>query len=106
MSRTWLPLSVVLLALASPAPAADKAPAGTWKATIALPGGAQDPLWLVKIEEKAGAWTGKVLAASEEMPRCELVNLSVKNNVLSLVIKVGDVGRVSFEGSVPAKEDA
>src|SRR5262249_2638075 len=106
MYRIWLPLTAVMLALAGPASAAGKSPARTWKGTIALPGASQDPLWLIKIEEKDGNWTGKVLAAGEEMPRCELVNLSVKNNVLAMAIKVGDIGRVSFEGAVPAKEDA
>src|SRR5262245_4560697 len=60
LRRTWARLAVV--ALAPGLAAADKAPAGNWKLSPPLqPRGGDTPLWLIQVESKEGAWSGKVL---------------------------------------------
>ncbi|MBI1917337.1 MAG: DUF1223 domain-containing protein [Planctomycetes bacterium] len=83
---------------------AAKAPAGTWK--VLLPLQTADPWWLVRFEAKeGGAWSGKVVAHSEEVPRSELTNIALKDGILQFGVKVGDA-RLDFTIRVPAADAA
>ncbi len=96
-------LAVLALVLCGSTQAADKAPAGTWKVTLQSQDLNSNPLFLVKLEEKDGAWSGKLVATALESPRADLMNPSVKNGVLTFTLKVGDA-RISFEGKVAAED--
>jgi hypothetical protein len=66
LNSVWWAGSLVaaglLLALVPSLPAAEAALAGNWKVTV-LANGADISVWLVKIEEKGGKTTGKLLSA-------------------------------------------
>ncbi|HKB38958.1 MAG TPA: DUF1223 domain-containing protein, partial [Gemmataceae bacterium] len=72
---------------------AEKAPAGTWK--LFLPLQSADPWWLVRFESKENAWSGKIVASGEEVPRSQLSNVQLKDGVLQFAIKAGDA-RLDF----------
>lgn len=108
MSRCWLPLSVVLLALAGRAPAADKSPAGNWKLLLPLSG--DTAAFLIGLQEKDGAWTAKSLGSAIKDPTGDLVNIdittaSVKDNLLTLNVKLGS-RRLTIEAKLPKDEAA
>src|SRR5262249_7347547 len=72
---------------------AAKAPAATWK--LSLPLQSADPWWLVRFESKENAWSGKIVASGEEVPRSQLSNVQLKDGVLQFAIKAGDA-RLDF----------
>ena len=81
MARTMWLAAAVLLAAIAPSPAADKAPAGTWKVLLPLnppQRGGASPIWLLSFEEKDGAMTGKVLASHSEIGRSEMGAATVR----------------------------
>src|SRR5262249_17925139 len=82
---------------------AEKAPAGTWK--LSLPLQTAEPWWLVRFESKENAWSGKVVASGEEMPRSQLTNVQLKDGVLQFAIKAGDA-RLDFNIRVPSPDAA
>lgn len=112
--RTWALLASVLLAFSGSlaadkaddkptAPAAAKAPAGTWKFLAVEKD--ETPLWLIRLQAKDGKWSGEVLAHGEEAPRAALSTVAVKDGTLRFTLKAAD-RRVNFEGKVPAADAA
>jgi hypothetical protein len=98
----WAALAIIVLAVAGRARAADaSALAGTWKVVVE-----QQPLWLVKLDNKGGKWTGKVIATApgafgSAPVATELINLLLARGVLRFDLKVDTAGTFAFEGKVP-----
>src|SRR5262245_18327781 len=82
---------------------AEKAPAGTWK--LSLPLQSAEPWWLVRFESKENAWSGKIVASGEEVPRSQLTNVQLKDGVLQFAIKAGDA-RLDFSIRGPSPDAA
>jgi len=83
----------------------DKALAGNWKITLALPR-AQKPvtLWLVKFNKKDNAWSPELLATAEGLresdpAEAKFSEFAIKDGVLSFNIKMGDL-KIEVEGKV------
>lgn len=105
MARRLIATLALVLVAVGFAPAQDKAPAGSWKVAIPLQGPDETPLWLIKLEQKEGAWTGTVVASAEELGKGAITHLSVKGDALSFAIKAND-NRIQFDGKVdPASAD-
>ncbi len=111
MVRAATPLLAILLALTGLVvandnpPAAEKAKleaapaAGNWKVSIPLIGG-NKPLWIVKIDQKDGKWTGEV-SKSEDVPPTTIEKLAVTGDSLSFNLKLAsDGGAANFQFEV------
>src|SRR5437870_13892428 len=104
MTRPWLALTAVLLALAGTAPAADKAPAGTWK--VLLASSSDSPAMLVRLQEQDGAWSGKALGSALKAPgsrealHIEVTRVTLRDGVLTLGLKLGS-RRATIEAKLP-----
>jgi hypothetical protein len=85
--------------------AVTKAPAGTWKFVLPMHPRKDSFLWLVQIEQKAGDWSGKLLATGEAAPRSRLMGVTFKDNILHFTLKAGQE-RIHFEGRVPTADVA
>jgi hypothetical protein len=107
MVRAVTPLLAILLALTGLVVAADNPPAaeksklesapaaGNWKVSIPLIGG-NKPLWIVKIEQKDGKWSGEV-SKSEDVPPTTIEKLAVTGDSLSFNLKLAsDGGAATF----------
>lgn len=107
MARLLCFLIAALLVSSNATRAADKAPAGNWKIMLPLNpaarGGADLPLWLLGVEEKDGAFTGKIVASHEGVGKTEVLGLTVKEGVLRFTLRAGD-DRIGFEGKLPEGE--
>jgi len=119
MVRAATPLLAILLALTGLVVAADNPPAaekakteatpaaGNWKVSIPLIGG-NKPLWVIKIEQKDGKWTGEV-SKSEDVPPTTIDKLAVTGDTLSFNLKLASESGPAnflFEIKVPKKEGA
>lgn len=109
--RSWTLLAGVLLAFSGAALTADKpdgkpaakAPAGTWK--VMLPALQKSPVWLIRLDEKDGKWSGTVVATDERLPPSELIRPSLKDGVLHFTLKLAGALR-NFECRVAAPDAA
>src|SRR6185437_8628759 len=98
-----LALAGFLLAGMSAVQAAEGTPpAGTWKLTLPLLKSGSDALWLVKMENKDGKWTGSVLASAEGRTMT-LEGLSVTKDMLRLSLK-SPAQTIAFEFRLPANK--
>jgi hypothetical protein len=94
-------LAGLFLAFPPPARAADAPPAGTWKLSLPIQAGAPpQALWLVKLEDKGGKWTGAVTARDRNAVPAAVDNVSVEKGALRFTLKVGET-TFRFEGKVP-----
>jgi hypothetical protein len=98
--RSWPLLALGLLALASLAPAAGPDLAGNWK--VVLLDGDNQTLWLLQLEGKGGKWSGKVLAAAENVQEATLEDLNVTDDKIAFSLKA-EKKSFPFEGTI-AKE--
>ncbi|HJT75913.1 MAG TPA: hypothetical protein VJ739_01820 [Gemmataceae bacterium] len=100
---SWALLAGLLLALPGTAPAAGSDLAGNWKLTM-LDQGSQPTLWLIRLAEKDGTWTGSVLSTGslggQRLPEATLEGLNVGKDLVHFNVKMA--GRTfSFEGKLP-----
>jgi hypothetical protein len=100
-----LALAGLLLAGVSLVQAAEETPpAGAWKITLPLAEKIGDkPLWLLKLDNKDGKWTGSVSAHAEGMPEATLENLSVTKDRLRFALKMPNL-TFPFEFRLPAEK--
>lgn len=97
MVRTlWSGLAGLLL-MAAAAPAAD-APAGTWKFTF-YTGGEARTLWLIKLDNAGGKWTGEVVSRADQVPETTVEDLQVADGQIRLTLKLGRQD-LTFEGKI------
>jgi hypothetical protein len=104
----WASLAVVLLAAAGPVRAAEDWLAGNWKVLLRSQG-LQHALWLVKLENKDGKWSGKVLATAPKAfgpdpVATALTDLSLSRGVLRFNLKLDTGDNFAFEGKVPDRQ--
>jgi hypothetical protein len=87
---TFLSLSFATLTQAG-----EPSPAGTWKIALPTRQGVQ-VLWLVRLSETDGKWTGAVVASAEGLPKSNLEGLTVTKDLASFRLSVkGD--KIPFE---------
>src|SRR5262245_49493032 len=104
MVRTTIALLAgMFLALPGAARAADPPPAGNWKITILNPDD-QQTLWIIKLVNTDGKWTGSVLAAAEGLPKFTLEDLSLAGERLRFRLQGGQQA-FTFDSRLP-KEGA
>jgi hypothetical protein len=96
----WALLAVLAVALAAPIQGADETPSDTWKTTLYLQGQPQ-PLWILKLQNKDGKWTGDIAVTTEQVPKTTLSDLKVIDGIMSFTLKFGEV-TLQFEGKAPA----
>jgi hypothetical protein len=96
----WALPAVLAVALAAPIQGADETPSDTWKVTVYLQGQPQ-PLWLVKLQDKDGKWTGELTASNENVPKTTLSDLKVTDGLMHFTLKLGET-TLHFEGKAPA----
>jgi hypothetical protein len=106
MARTtWALITLACLAVPGSARAADEAPpAGTWKLTFleqTREGTHYNTFWIIKLAQKDGKWSGKVIATAPQVRRDATVEtVSVTGGRVQLTLKM--VEQIfSFEGKVP-----
>jgi hypothetical protein len=101
-------ISTALLAaalLVTPGGAADgpAPPAGNWKFVLPLNPAAR-PMWILRLAQKDGSWSGAVIARSEEnkqkVPPATLGGLSVADDTLRFTLRT-TTQVFRFEGKVP-----
>src|SRR5262245_3555956 len=99
LRRTWALLAGLVLFLPGVGRAAD-APGGTWKLSLPLEARAA-PMWLIQIDQKGTAWTGKVVASAEVVAATKLAGLVVGKDSVRFMLMQG--ARIfNFEGIVKA----
>src|SRR5438445_6547213 len=96
----WTLLAVLASALLAPVQGADETPNDTWKVTVHLRGQPQ-PLWLIKLQNRDGKWTGEVVASNDEVPKTTLSELKVTDGFMRFTLTFGDTA-LQFEGKAPA----
>jgi hypothetical protein len=101
MPRRTLALLIGLALLTvRPAPAADDAAKDNWKFTIYLQGQPQI-LWLLKLDNKDGKWTGSIVKGREGVPQATLSDAKVSDGMLKFDIKIEKGPTFAFEGKIP-----
>jgi hypothetical protein len=99
-------LAGLIIACAGAVRAAEEAPApaGTWKVVLPLEKNlAGEALWLVKLDNKDGKWTGSVLANGATVRKATFEDLKVTKEVVRFALKIpGQVFR--FEFRLPAEQ--
>src|SRR5262245_21365662 len=96
MSRL-VPALLAGLFVAGSASSAD-GPAGNWK--LSLNGG--QLIFLIKLEEKAGKWSGQLLDVSRpNLPKVTVNDVSVTADRLKLALRI-ESEELSFDGKLPA----
>jgi hypothetical protein len=95
-------LGGLLLLVSGGVRAADEPAAGIYKVNILRPGG-QTTLWLLKLDNKDGKWSGDTIAAtvSDDPPKAAVANVGVKEGMLRLTFKL-ESAKFPFEGKLPA----
>src|SRR5260370_10528412 len=102
MARKTLALLVGLALLAlGPAHGADEPSKDNWKFTLYLQGQPQ-VLWLIKLTNKDGKWTGEVAKSREGVPATKLSDLAVTDGTLRFNLKIEKGPSIAFEGKMPA----
>jgi hypothetical protein len=102
MARKTLALLVGLALLAlGPAHGADEPSKDNWKFTLYLQGQPQ-VLWLIKLTNKDGKWTGQVAKSREGVPTTTLSDLAVSDGTLRFNLKIEKGPSFAFEGKMPA----
>jgi hypothetical protein len=92
-----LPVLASLHGAADEPPAVPPVPGGTWKVMLpGLRGAGSQPVWLLKIDSKDDAWTGKVLASGvsgdgRRWPKAEVEKVSVAKEALRFTLKAPDL---------------
>ena len=98
--HSWALVAGLLFVLPGLAPAAEPDLAGNWKVTM-LDQGKQPTLWLLRLENKDGKWSGEVLGTGEKLPKSTLSDLSVTDDAVRFAIKI-EGRQLTFEGKLPA----
>lgn len=80
---------------------ADDPPAGTWK--FVVPSDSNNPLWLIKLENKDGKWVGKGIASAMGLPEATVEDVNLDKDLLSLKLRLKGT-LLRFEGRLPAKD--
>jgi hypothetical protein len=101
-------LSALLLAAAGDAAGdASAPPAGNWKFVLPLNATAR-PLWIIKLAQKDGSWSGDVISRSEDepkAPRATLSDLVVAGNTLRFTLRT-PAQVLRFEAKLPKEAGA
>jgi hypothetical protein len=98
------PTLALAAALAAPAQAPDASLAGNWKVMLPLQGDTPQALWLMKLEQKDGKWTGTVLESAQDVPKADLQNLTVEKDQVRFGLKLPNL-TISFEGRLPKEKE-
>src|SRR5437763_707757 len=81
-------LAALLLTAAGGAGDAPAPPAGNWKFLLPLQPAAR-PMWLIRLAQKDGRWTGAVIGRNEEdkTPEATLSGLSFADDTLRFTVR-------------------
>src|SRR5262245_16014701 len=109
MARTsWALLIGLALVASGPVRGADEPFKGNWKFTLYLQGEPQvlqaqpQVLWLIKLDNKEGKWTGQVVKTRAGLPQSTMSDVTVKDGTLRFALEIEKGPSIAFEGKMPA----